>query len=126
MPALLTRTSIAADPRRRPSATSCLQLVVRADVADEALGRVRAVDGADLVDHRQHPLGADVDHGDPRALVGEQVGRGPTHARRGAGDDHPLAGDGSGQLGQAGGCGVGAHRRATLDTGADAVPQRGG
>ena len=71
-----------------------------AHVGDEVVRRVAAVHLADLVDHGQHSLGIEIDHGDACALVGEQVRRRPTHARRSAGDEHALAGDRPGQGGQ--------------------------
>jgi hypothetical protein len=49
--------------------------------------------GVDLAHDRANTLGADIDHSNPSALVGEQVSSRPTHSRGGAGDDRHLAAD---------------------------------
>ena len=77
------------------------QLAEVADVGDDADRRVGAVGVGDLGDDGVDGVLAEVDDGDAGALVGEQVGGRPAHAAGRAGDDGPLAGDRSGQVGEA-------------------------
>ena len=64
-------------------------------------GRHPAAVAGDVVGDRVQRVGAAVEHGDGRALVGEQVGGGPAHPAGGAGDDGHLALDRAAELGEA-------------------------
>ena len=95
-PALLTRMS---RPPKPPTTVvhQPVQLPEVGDVGDDAEGRVLAVGLLDLLHHGVDAVLAEVDHRDPGALVGEQVGGRPAHAAGGTGDERPLAVDRSGQ-----------------------------
>ena len=83
---------VAVGSRVRGHAHQFAQRSVVRHVAAVAHCDVGTVHLGDLVDDGEEPFGVEIAERHPGTFVGEQVGRGPTHARGRAGDQHPLTG----------------------------------